>query len=160
MLNDAASSAKPTKYVQNKRHGIYEGTRGMIDFGSDRCSAPKTANGMAKHKWLKTTILFRPLARARSVFATHSAIRKSRMAALHIETTGREISRNVARMVECMGMPGAPGVYPGHCFPGSRWRCELYYQERVTVSVCDRLTPRGDESPGFRFRRAAQRSWR
>ena len=29
MLKDAASSAKPKKYAQNNRHGIYEGTMGM-----------------------------------------------------------------------------------------------------------------------------------
>jgi hypothetical protein len=55
---------------------------------------------------LKTTILPRPLAGAISVFAAHSATRKSRMPALHIETTVREISKNVARMVVCMWMPG------------------------------------------------------
>src|SRR5258708_40082672 len=100
MLKDADSSATPTKYAQNKRHGMYEGTPSMMNLAPDRCSAPKTANGMAKHKLLKTTILSRPPARAISVFAAHSATGKSRMPALHIETTAREISKNVARMVE------------------------------------------------------------
>src|SRR5271165_1983104 len=99
MLKDADSNAKPTKYAQNKRHGMYEGTPSMMNLAPERCSAPKTANGMAKHKLLKTTILSRPPARAISVFAAHSAIRKSRMPALHIETTVREISKKVARMV-------------------------------------------------------------
>src|SRR5260370_15711554 len=110
MLKDAASNAKPTKYAQNKRHGMYEGTLSMMNLAAERCSAPKTAKGMAKHKLLKATILSRPLARATSVFAAHSATRKSRMPALHIETTVREISKSVARMVVCMWMPGVTSL--------------------------------------------------
>src|SRR6266480_7361526 len=106
MLKEAASNAKPTKYAQNKRHGMYEGTLSMMNLAPERCSAPKTAKGMAKHKLLKTTILSRPPARAISALAAHSATRKSRMPALHIETTVRENSKNVARMVVCMSMPG------------------------------------------------------
>src|SRR5580693_605903 len=106
MLKDAASSAKPTKYAQNKGQGMYEGTPSLMNLAPERCSAPKTARGMAKHKLLKATILSRPPARAISVFAAHSATRKSRMPAMHIETAVREISKNVARMVVCMWMPG------------------------------------------------------
>src|SRR5882762_2650588 len=102
MLKDAESNAKPTKYAQNNRLGIYEGTASMMNLAAERCSAPKTARGMAKHKLLKTTILSRPPVRTISFFAAHSAIRKSRMPALHIETAVREISRNMARMVVCM----------------------------------------------------------
>src|SRR5580658_4281941 len=106
MLKDAASKAKPTKYVQNRCHGIYEGTSGMMSPASERCSAPKTANGSAKHKLLKTTILSRPRACAMSVFTAHSAIRKTTRAAPHIEAGMRENSRNMARIVGCMGIPG------------------------------------------------------
>src|SRR5271154_127205 len=102
MLKDAASKAKPTKYAQNNRHGIYEGTPSMMDLVPERCSAPKTANGMAKHKLPKTTILSKPPARAISVFAAHSAIRKSSMPAPHIETAAGDMSKNVASMVVCM----------------------------------------------------------
>src|SRR5579863_251295 len=98
MLKDADSKAKPTKYAQNKCHGTNEGTISMMNFAAARCSAPKTANGMAKHKLLKRTTLSRPLARATSVFAAHSAIRKSRMPAMHIEVGVREKARNMARM--------------------------------------------------------------
>src|SRR6266446_6250896 len=105
MLKDADSNAKPTKYAQNNRHGIYEGTASAMNLAPERCSAPKTAKGMAKHKLLKATILSRPLASAISLFAAHSATRKSRMPALHIETAVREISKNVARMVVYMWMP-------------------------------------------------------
>src|ERR1700741_4934740 len=101
MLKDADSNAKPTKYAQNKRHGMYEGTASMMNLAPDRCSAPKTAKGMAKHKLLKTTILSKPRARAISVLAAHQAIRNSRTAAPHIETAVRENSRNVASMVVC-----------------------------------------------------------
>ena len=104
MLKDADSSAKPTKYAQNKRHGIYEGTADMMNRAPERCSAPKTAKGTAKHRLLRTTTLSRPRACAISVFAAHSAIRESRMPALHIEIAVRETSSNV-RMVECIVMP-------------------------------------------------------
>src|SRR5437667_3323133 len=106
MLKEADSNAMPTKYAQNKRHGMYEGTLSMMNFAPERCSAPKTAKGTAKHKLLKATILSRPPARAISVFAAHSATRKSMMPAPHIEAAVREISKNVARMVVCMWMPG------------------------------------------------------
>ena len=81
---------------------MYDGTARMMNLAPERCSAPKTAKGMAKHKLLRTTILSRPPARAISVFAAYRATRKSRMPALHIETAVREISKNVARMVMCM----------------------------------------------------------
>src|SRR5580658_7299575 len=101
MLSDAESSAKPTKYAQNKCHGIYEGTPSMMDLAPERCSAPKTAKGAAKHKLLKATTLSRPRACAISVLAAHEAIRRSRMPAPHIEITVREIGTNVARMSKC-----------------------------------------------------------
>src|SRR5260370_35891549 len=105
MLREADSSAKPTKYAQNKRHGIYEGTMSMMNLALARCSAPKTAKGMANHKLLKATTLSRPLAPAISVFAVHSATTKSRMPALHAETTETEMSNNVARMGLCLWRP-------------------------------------------------------
>src|SRR5580698_1340633 len=129
MLKDAASNAKPTKYAQNKRHGMYEGTPSMMNLAPERCSAPKTANGMAKHKLLKTTILSRPLARAISVFAAHSATRRSRMPAPHIETAVREISENVARMVVCMWMRSVSSrALSGARFP-SQNSFKLYNEE-------------------------------
>src|SRR5271154_306279 len=103
MLKAAASSAKPKKYVQNNRHGIYEGTMGKRDSAAARCRAPKTAKGAAKHRLLKATILSRPRTREISVFAAHSPTRKSKTPALHIETTVREIARNVASKVVYMG---------------------------------------------------------
>src|ERR1035441_7846575 len=110
MLKDADSNAKPKKYAQNNRHGMYEGTMVMRDLASARCRVPKTAKGAAKHKLLKATTLSRPPARAMSALAAHIAIRKSRMPALHIETTVREISKNAARMVVCMRMPDVSSV--------------------------------------------------
>src|ERR1700693_1158314 len=106
MLKDAASSAKPTKYAQNKRPGIYEGTPSMMNLAPERCSAPKTAKGMAKHRLLETTILSRPLARAISALAAQRAIRKSRKPAAHIETAVRENSKNVTRRGMCMARSG------------------------------------------------------
>src|SRR5580658_1197688 len=98
MLSDAESSAKPTKYAQNKCHGIYEGTPSMMDLAPERCSAPKTAKGAAKHKLLKAKTLPRPWASEISFLAAHEAIRKSPRPAPHIETTALEIPKTVARM--------------------------------------------------------------
>src|SRR4051794_33224591 len=89
---------------------MYDGTIGARNGALARCSAPKTAKGMAKHKLLKATILSRPRAGATSVFAAHSAISRSRTPALHIETTVPEISKNAARMVGCMGTPSVSCV--------------------------------------------------
>src|SRR3984885_9327611 len=129
MLKDADNKAKPTKYAQNKRHGMYAGTPSMMNLAPERCSAPKTAKGMAKHKLLKATILSRPAARAISVFAAHSARTKSTMPALHVETTVGEISKNVARMVVCMWLPGVSSLaLSGARFPG-QYIFELYNEE-------------------------------
>src|SRR5580704_12629843 len=107
MLKDAASSAKPKKYAQNKCHGIYEGTMVARPLAAARCRAPKTAKGAAKNKLLRATILSRPRARAISVFAAKIATRKITTPAVHIETTVRETPKNAARMVICIldGMP-------------------------------------------------------
>src|SRR5271156_2693897 len=116
MLKEAASNAKPKKYPQNNRHGIYEGTMGMTNSTAERCRAPKTAKGAAKHKLLSATILSRPGARAISALAAHRAIRKSRMPALHIETGVRENSKNAARMVVCMWMPSVGSRALGYVY--------------------------------------------
>src|SRR5277367_706082 len=81
-----------------------------MNCAADRCSAPKAANGSAKHKLLKATILSSPSARTRSIFTAHSAIRKSTTPTLDIETAVRENSNNTARMVECMGIPGVSSL--------------------------------------------------
>src|SRR6201981_1632013 len=123
MLKDAARNAKPPKYAQNKRHGMYEGTLSMMNLAPERCSAPKTAKGMPKHKLLKTTILSRPRARAISVFAAHSAIRKRRIPALHIETTVRDIAKNAASIGVCMWTSDESFACSiGGRFPGWIWR--------------------------------------
>src|SRR5579859_5150200 len=102
MLKAAASSAKPTKYAQNKCHGTYDGTPICMNFAAAKCSAPKTANGSAKHKLPNATTLSSPRASATSVLAANSAIRKSTTAAADIEPAVRENSKNMARMVECI----------------------------------------------------------
>src|ERR1700690_596035 len=135
MLKDAASSAKPTKYAQNNRHGMYLGTRGATKFTAETCRAPKTAKGTAKHKLLRATILSRPLARAISVFAAHSAIRETRMPAPHIETTVLEIPQKVARTVACMWIPNVSSCSIwGTC---SRMQLEIV-QRRVGKDVLRR----------------------
>src|ERR1700759_3637037 len=104
MLKDAHNKATPTKYAQNKRHGIYDGTASIMNLAPVSCSAPKTAKGMAKHKLAKAPILSRPPAFAISFFAAHRATRKTRMPALHIEIDAREISRDMASSVVGMWM--------------------------------------------------------
>ena len=49
--------------------------------------------------------------RETSVFAAHSATKKRRMPAPHIETTVLEIPKNVARMIVCMWMRSANQPY-------------------------------------------------
>src|ERR1700691_5124916 len=73
-----------------------------MNCAAERCSAPKTAKGRAKHKLLNTATLSRPRAGAMSVFTDHSAIRKSRIAAPDIEA-GVRANSNIARMVKCIG---------------------------------------------------------
>ena len=68
--------------------------------------SPEDRQGRGETKLLKATTLSSPLARAISVFAAHSATRKTRMPALHIANTVREIPNNVSRLVVCMWMPG------------------------------------------------------
>jgi len=96
---------------------MYEGTPSMMDLAPGRCSAPNTANGMAKHKLLRAMILSKPEARAISVLAAHSAINKSKRPAPHIETAVREVPRNVARMIMCMSTLSLSSCaqYGGRC---------------------------------------------
>src|SRR5215471_3625846 len=105
MLRDAAISAKPTKYAQNIRHGMYDGTRAARDRGLERCSAPKTANGTAKHKWVEATIFSMPRARAISFFAANSPIASSARPAPHIDKAVPENARNTSRIAGCIDLP-------------------------------------------------------
>src|SRR5579859_5080715 len=115
MLNDAANSATPTKYAQNNRHGMYEGTPSIMNFAPVRCSAPKTASGIAKHKLLSATTLSRPRADAISLFAAHTPTSSSTTPAPHIETAAREISiNNVATMFGFMRTPSVNSHRPFH----------------------------------------------
>jgi hypothetical protein len=55
------------------------------------------------------------------------------MPALHIDTTVRELSKNVARMVVCMWMPSASlRALSGHVSPG-QYSCKLYNNEYVSI---------------------------
>src|ERR1017187_1580074 len=105
MLSDAATSAKPTKYTQNIRHDIYDGTTASRDCWLERCSAPKTANGMAKHKGARATILSMPRAWAILFFAANSPIASSERPAADIDKAVPENARNTARIVGCIDLP-------------------------------------------------------
>src|SRR5215470_8136122 len=105
MLNDAAIKAKPTKYAQNKRHGMYGGTRFLMNCAPERCSAPKTASGIAKHKLVRARTLSRPRALAISFFAANTPIKKRATPAEQVATTVREISKMVARMAGYIDFP-------------------------------------------------------
>src|SRR5215510_9597341 len=89
MLNDAAVNAKPMKYTQNIRPGMYRGTMGRMNCGPKRCNAPKTASGTAKDKLLRAKILSRPRTSAISFLAAHAPIRKSAMPAAHMDVDVR-----------------------------------------------------------------------
>src|SRR5262249_32633757 len=100
---------------QNIRQGMYRGTMGRMNCGPNRCNAPKTASGTAKHKLLKATILSRPRAATISFFPAHAPIKKSAMPARHIEVAVGDNSRNMARMVGCIDSDSAEsfGLGPG-----------------------------------------------
>ena len=111
---------------------------GIRSFAAEICSAPNTAKGMAKHKLLKATILSRPRAFAKSALAAHSAIRKIRMPALHIEAGVREIAKKTARGVVCMGYQAKNRVlYSVHVFPGSINRYKLYDEKPEGIPEVD-----------------------
>src|ERR1700757_4776432 len=115
MLKDAAMRAKPTKYAQNNRHGIYGGTPFLMNAAADRCSAPKTANGMAKHRFPNATTLSRPLALDKSLLVAHKPINRSTIPAAVIETAVRENSKKRARMNGCTFINTlALGLYKGN----------------------------------------------
>src|SRR5437868_15454250 len=82
-----------------------------MNFPAERCSAPKTANGMAKHKLVRATILSRPQARAISFLAASRPITSSARPAADIEKAVRENSKNTARMIGCMDLPNSLEFY-------------------------------------------------
>src|SRR5580692_11595289 len=94
MLNDAAISATPTKYAQNKCHGMNSGTMVLSPRAAERCRAPKTARGIAKHRLLKATTLSSPRARSTAALAAQEPIRKSAIPPAHITNTVRENSKS------------------------------------------------------------------
>src|ERR1700720_60180 len=104
MLNDAAISAKPTKYIQNKRHGMYDGTI-VSGIPPERCSAPNAANGIAKDKWVRAATLSMPRAWIISFFAANKPITSSARPAADIQKAMLENTRNTARIVGCMDLP-------------------------------------------------------
>src|SRR5882672_10491247 len=84
---------------------MYDGTRSIRNFAPERCSAPNAANGMAKHKLVRATILSRPRAWAISFFAANRPITSSARTAADIDKAVRENSKNAARRVGCMDLP-------------------------------------------------------
>ena len=92
---------------------------GMTRSTPARCSAPKTAKGMAKHKLLRATILSRP--RARCDIGLRRPQRnqeKQDAGAAQSRPGAREIATNVARMIVCMWMSCVRRVlYLGHVSP-------------------------------------------
>src|SRR6266404_3113708 len=122
MLKDAAINAKPTKYAQNMRHGMYFGTKATRAFAPKRCSAPNTASGAAKHRLLSVVILSRPRASANSFFAAHPPIKRTAIPATHMAITSGATWKNMARMVvyidlrfgKTAGRPAAPPTHKKH----------------------------------------------
>src|ERR1700758_5185385 len=104
MLKDAAINAKPTKNTQNIRHGMYDGTAVSKDCDAERCSAPKTANGMAKHKWVRATTLSTPRDRAISFLVANIPNPKSARPAADMDKTVPENVGNMARIGSCIDL--------------------------------------------------------
>src|SRR5262245_46239587 len=84
------------------RAGIYFGTRSWTKSGAKRCSAPKTANGGAKHTLAKATILSTPRAVAISFLAAHAPISRITAPAEHIPAAVRGLAKNMARTAGCI----------------------------------------------------------
>src|SRR5215831_9826098 len=93
MLNDAATNATPTKYVQNNGQGMNLGTPCMMPLAAAKCSAPKTPSGSAKQRFASATNLSSPRALTTSSFVASTAITRSTTPAEQVETTVREISK-------------------------------------------------------------------
>src|SRR5262252_1555874 len=72
------------------------GTICMMPLAAAKCSAPKTANGRAKQRLARATILSRPPARTTSFFVASAAITKRTTAAEQVETTVRETSKKIS----------------------------------------------------------------
>ena len=67
-----------------------------MPLAADRCSAPKTASGIAKHRLLKATTLSTPVARATALFAAGKPIAKRTTAAAHVAFAVRDTSNNIS----------------------------------------------------------------
>src|SRR5215470_4673921 len=106
MLKDAASSPTPTKYVQKRCPGMYLGTNSAMNFADVKCSAPNAANGTAKHRFARATVLSRPRARAIPLPAATMPIRKQITPATDIQSTVGSVcdSRNVAVQIPSNGL--------------------------------------------------------
>src|SRR5579871_6579662 len=63
---------------------------------AEKCSAPKTPNGAAKHKLASATIFSRPRACAKALFTASIPITESTTPAEHVDTTVREISKKIS----------------------------------------------------------------
>src|SRR3569832_22926 len=104
MLNDATMRATPTTYIQAKRPGMYNGTSPIMELPREKCSAPKTANGSAKHKLVRATIRSRPRARAISFFAANRPITSTARPAADIQKAAPGKSKNTPRIGGCMDL--------------------------------------------------------
>src|ERR1700722_10556810 len=105
MLTDAARRAAPKKYTQKRCHGMYAGTICDMPWATAKCSAPKTASGMAKKRLARAITFSIPRAWEKSFLTASSAISKSTMAAAQVEIAVRERSkkRNADRLAGTAG---------------------------------------------------------
>src|SRR5262249_44555726 len=94
----------PTKYSQNERHGMYDGTM-LIGMALERCSAPKAARGMAKQTWVRATTFWRPRAWARSPLAANRPITSSARQAADIQKGVIEPSDDCSVSTSACGGP-------------------------------------------------------
>src|SRR5262249_20680894 len=109
---------------------MYRGTRPMTICGPKRCSAPKTASGIAKHRLLEATILSRPCAAAISCFWTHTPITNSAMPAEHIATTVITNTPHPPEGVRHAGSPKAVGGTPHQIILHARRRLQAHLSMR------------------------------
>src|SRR5215470_7559727 len=117
-----------------------------MNAAADRCSAPKTASGTAKHKLLNATIWSRAGARARAVLAATNPITRAMRPAAHIETAVRENSRKVATITGCTFIKFTSGasIVQGKC--GGSGHTEIALSGVNRVHTCLSVIRNGERS--------------
>ena len=134
MLKDAASSAKPTKYAQNNRQGIYEGTSGQDGIYAREMQGAEDGQGDCETQIAQGDDLVQAASpRDIGLSRPQRNNEKEDTGAAHGNHRSRD-PKKVARMIVCMWMPNiSPRALSGHVFPG-QFSFALYNEEWVWLT--------------------------